>query len=165
MYRFLLLLLCGLFAFSCNTYTGTVETHHMPGQVDTVFKLLPKPPGSFNDTLIINFKAAVFYHPDSLQLKKIKAQTDSMVFDGIMHEFFYQMRNARMVMKNTWPDIKILEAENYRYLCFVKKDNTIEVIDLNTKKDAYGLYVFNSIKLPQLIDMMNIETEVSFYLK
>ena len=32
-----------------------------------------KPPSSFNDTIIINVTAAVFYNPDSLQLEKIKS--------------------------------------------------------------------------------------------
>jgi hypothetical protein len=125
----------------------------------------PKPPATYTDTLIINFPAAVFYHPDSLQLLKIKAQTDSMVFDGSMHEFFYQMRNTRMVIQKTWPVLKITEAKNCRYLLFIKADNSREYIDLDTKMDAYGLLVFNTKKPPLTIDMMNVETEVSFYLK
>lgn len=124
-----------------------------------------KPPSNYPDTLIINFAAAVFYHPDSIQLMHLKMITDSMIFDGSMHEFFYQMRNARRVIKKTWPGLKIIEAKNYRYLKFIKKDNTSELIDLNTRDDAYGLFVFYTLKTPLLVDMMNIETEVSFYLK
>lgn len=125
----------------------------------------PKPPATYGDTLIINFQAAVFYHPDSLQLLKIKAQTDPAVFNSNAHEFFYQMRNARMVIQKTWADLKITEAKNYRYLLFVTADNKRHYIDLDTKNVAYGLLVFNRKKPPLMVDMMNVETEISFYLK
>lgn len=124
-----------------------------------------KPSSNYTDSLFITIPAAVFYHPDSMQLIQIKAMTDPMVFDGTMHEFFYQMRNARTVLKKNWPRLKIIEAKNYRYLVFVKNERLREYVDLNTKNDAYGLFVFDGKKLPRLIDMTNIETEVSFYLK
>ena len=62
-----------------------------------------------------------------------------MVFDGSMHEYFYQMRNARIVIKKTWPGLKIVESKNYRFILFIKKDKTTECIDLNTKNDSEGL--------------------------
>ncbi len=164
LFSFFLLSLYGLILLSCNN-SRAVKNKIESKAVDTVSKLSAKPAGTFPDTLTINFPAAVFYHPDSLQLSKIKAQTDSMVFDGTMHEFFYQMRNARMVIKKTWPHLTITEAKNYRYLLFIMHDGTRECIDLDTKNDAYGLIVFNGKKPPLLIDMTNIETEVSFYLK
>jgi hypothetical protein len=132
-------------------------------QTNTKHKI--KPAATYQDTLLINFAAAVFYKPDSLQLLKIKLQTDSMIFDGSMHEFFYQMRNARMVIQKTWPALKITEVKNYRYLLFIAADNTRQCIDLDTKTDACGLLVFSRKKPPLTIDMMNVETEVSFYLK
>lgn len=88
-----------------------------------------------------------------------------MVYDGTMHEFYYQMRNARMVIKKTWPGLAIIESENCRFLLFVKDDNTRECIDLDTKNDAYGLFVFNRKKPPLYVDMMNVETAISYYLK
>jgi hypothetical protein len=149
---------------ACNNKDyKNAEKRSVTTEVNKNFK--PKPTATYADTLIINFSAAVFYHPDSLQLLKIKAQTDSMVFDGAMHEFFYQMRNARMVIQKTWLHLKITEAKNYRYLLFITEDNKKYCIDLDTKNDAYGLLVFNRKKLPLTVDMMNIETEVSFYLK
>jgi hypothetical protein len=146
------------------------NSHHKKNEVKPVKTELnknnkPKPPATYSDTLIIRFPAAVFYHPDSLQLLKIKAQTDSMVFDGFMHEFFYQMRNARMVIQKTWPHLKITEAKNCRYLLFIGADKRKHCIDLDTKNDTYGLLVFNRKKPPLTVDMMNVETEVSFYLK
>ena len=157
---------CLFFIFiSCNTNTGTKKEVADSVKTFTVTKILTKPPSTYTDTLIINFPAAVFYQPDSLQLSKIKAQSDSMAFDGSMHEYFYQMRNARMVIKKSWPRLKITETKNYRYLLFIKNDDTLEYIDLNTKNDTHGLFVFDGKKSPVPVDMTNIETEVSFYLK
>jgi hypothetical protein len=165
LFSILLLSLFGFTLFSCNNNTRRVKNEIVLNPVDPISKLLPKPPATYPDTLTINFPTAVFYHPDSLQLLKIKEQTDSMMFDGSMHEFFYQMRNARIVIKKSWPELSIIEAKNYRYLLFIKQGGTRECIDLDTKNDAYGLFVFNGKKAPLAIDMTNIETEVSFYLK
>jgi hypothetical protein len=107
-----------------------------------------KPPSSFFDTLKINSRSAVFYNPDSIQLEKIKAVTEKNIYEGSMHEYFYQVRNAHIALKKYWPAIKIFEAKNVRYLQFVKGDQTNEIIDLNTKNDAYGLFVFDPYEVP-----------------
>lgn len=153
-----------LTASACNnTHNKNAETKPVNTAVNKNFK--PKPPATITDTLTIKYAAAVFYHPDSVQLLNIKKEIDSMAFDGTMHEFFYQMRNARMVVQKTWPHLKITEAKNYRYILFIMRDNSSLCIDLDAKPDAYGLLVFNHKKYPLAVDMMNVETEVSFYLK
>lgn len=149
--------------FACNNNSAAKKETVIPLQMVT--KHFVKPPATNDDTLVIDFPAAVFYHPDSLQLKKIKELTDSISFDGTMHEYFYQMRNARIVIKETWQGLTIVESKNYRFILFIKKDKTKECIDLNTKNDVEGLYVFDRKKPPVLVDMTNIETEISFYLK
>lgn len=133
---------------------------------DTKKEALPvykKPVSIYQDSFHINAPAAVFYHPDSLQLLRIKATMDSSVYDATMHEFFYQMRNARMVIKKNRPGLKVIEAKNCRYLVFHKKNGAAEFIDLDTKNDAYGLFLFNQNKSPLLADMMNIDTALGFY--
>ena len=124
-----------------------------------------KPPSNFRDTMQIDFPAAVFYHPDSLQLEKIKGLTDSAIFDATMHECFFQMRNARMSIKRDWPQLKIVEAENVRFLLFRSEANDSTLIDLNTKNDSHGLFLFQPGKKPHFTDMMNIDSELSFYFK
>ncbi|QEC55539.1 hypothetical protein [Flavisolibacter ginsenosidimutans] len=121
-----------------------------------------KPGSSFEDTLTINTKAAVFFEPDSLQLQKIKAVTDKGVFKSSEHEYFYQIRNAHQFLKTNWPRLKIVEARNVRFLLFKKADNTTTLIDLN-KQDPSGLFVFDVHQAPLLIDMMNIDTGVPDY--
>ena len=150
---------------SCRNNTNVKKEVVNPVKSIIAEKILAKPPATYTDTLIINFPAAVFFKPDSMQLIKIKAQTDPMIFDGSMHAWFYQMRNARIVIKKTWPLLAITASEKYRYLLFIKNDDTREYIDLDTINDSHGIFVFNGTGSPIMIDMTNIETAISFYLE
>lgn len=122
-----------------------------------------KPPSSYQDTVRISFPAAVFYHADSLQLQKIKELTDTGTYDAQMHEYFFQMRNARKVLNRDWKHIKTVEAKNVRHLLFIKNNKDSVCIDLDKKNDPYGLFLFDGKKDPGIIDMMNVETQLSFY--
>lgn len=124
-----------------------------------------KPSSSFSDTLVINKISAVFYNPDSLQLNKIQAITKKELYETDVHNCFYLMRNARMVLKKYWPHIHIIETSEYRYLLFIKADNSRTCIDLDTKEDMCGIFLFDRRKEPELIDMMNIDTALGFYFK
>lgn len=129
--------------------------------INSIFKA----PAILQDTLAITTASAVFYQPDSMQLLKIKTQTDTMTYEGLMHEYFFQMRNARIVIKKTWPSLKIVESKRYRYLLFIRNNGEKECIDLDEQKESFGLLVFDAEKPAQVIDMSNIETGISFYLK
>ncbi|HEY5969435.1 MAG TPA: hypothetical protein VIU35_15755 [Chitinophagaceae bacterium] len=128
-------------------------------------QVLTKPPSNFQDTMQIDFQAAVFYLPDSLQLEKIKELTDPAIFDATMHEYFFQMRNVQLSIKRDWPLLKIIEAKNVRYLLFHGKGNDSTYIDLNTRNDSHGLFLFQPGKKPHYTDMMNIDTELGHYFK
>ncbi len=128
-------------------------------------KVPVKPPSSYADSLVISVSAAVFYQPDSVQLEKFKTISSKAVFETTTHESFYQMRNAKMVLKKYWPQIEIHEAVRIRYLKFIKEDKAITIIDLDTKPDIYGLFLFNPKKEPVFADMMNIDTALGFYFK
>ncbi|HMJ48871.1 MAG TPA: hypothetical protein VK498_16175 [Ferruginibacter sp.] len=151
-----------------TTTLNTACSDHRNIKVDELKKegnnLLPAKPGSgYRDTIIIDFQAAVFYSPDSLQLKKIKAITDSGVFDGMMHEYYYLSRNAHFAIKKINPAIKIMEVNRSRFVLFVKADKSTHCIDLDTKKEPYGLFLFNLQNPPKQADMANIESELGFY--
>ena len=124
--------------------------------------VVQKPPSSFTDTIEIAGAAAVFFQPDSMQMKKIKAVTEARIFDGSMHEYIYQTRNAHIYLKKHWPALKSIEAQKVRYLLFRKMDNTLVWKDLD-KQDAYGMFLFDGKNDPHLVDMMNIESEVPAY--
>ena len=153
------------FILSCSNNEGVKKEGENPVKLMPTKTIPAKPSATYTDTLIINFPAAVFYQPDSIQLSGIKAQTDSMSYDGAMHEYFYQMRNARMVIKKTWPGLRIVESTKYRFLLFIKKNNTRQYIDLDKESDSHGLFAFDGKKASLRVDMSNIETEISFYLK
>jgi len=148
---------------ACNSHASKndrVETNKIIPTPETV-----KPPSSFTDSVTVYSKAVVFYRPDSLQLNRFKQISSHMVYETTTHEGFYQMRNARIVLKKYWPQIKVIEADNIRYLVFVKNGNRKTVIDLNTNGNLYGMYMFDPQMEPQIADMMNIETALGFYFK
>ena len=129
----------------------------------TEHKSVIKSPTIFSDTLKIGSKAAIFYYPDSTQLEKIKAGLDTSVFDAVMHEYFYQFKYAHNVLNKDWPAIKIIEARNARYLLFMMADKSTEIIDLDTKYDPYGLFIFDPQKKPVSLELTNAESEIGFY--
>jgi len=122
-----------------------------------------KPPSSFGDTLTVTGESVVFYNPDSLQREKIKEIALKNVYESDEHDCFYLMRNARIVLKKYWPRIHIIETLANRYLLFVKADKNNTCIDLNSKGDMCGIFLFDGKKEPELADMMNIETALGFY--
>lgn len=150
--------------FSCNNNSVSVKEEKDKIKNVPASTVITKQPGTFQDTLTIHSPAAVFYHPDSFQLVRIKEHTDPMHYEGSMHEYFFQMRNARIVLKKTWPSLTIIEAKKYRYLLFIEKNGKQECIDLDKRNDPYGLFVFDLKKPPRIVDMTNIETDISFYL-
>ena len=124
-----------------------------------------KPETSFNDTLIVNKISAVFYNPDSLQLNKIKNILKKEEYETQVHNCFYLMRNARMVIKKYWPQINIIETSKARYLLFIKINKSKTLFDLNAYSDMCGIILFDQKKAPELVDMMNIDTALGFYFK
>jgi hypothetical protein len=125
--------------------------------------IIKKPGTTFNDTIIIKANSAVFYSPDSLQMKKIKTVNEKVTFDLLTHNCHYQMENARIVIKTYWPQLKVLEASTFRYLLFEKNNKRKVCIDLNDKNDICGLFLFDGKKDPVLIDMPNVDTQLGFY--
>lgn len=155
-YVFLALLLS-----ACSQAPGNKKNHQTKIEPQAI--PVKKPSGSFNDTLKITSPAAVFFQPDSLQLQKIKSVTAPNTFEATMHEDFYLLRNAHIVLKKYYPHLKIIEAHNVRYLLFIKADKSVECTDLDTKAAFSGLFIFSPKKLPELVDMANIDSELGFY--
>lgn len=146
---------------SCN-HTGNKDDDKIETGKNNY--LTPQKSGSsFSDSIFIYIPSAVFYNPDSIQLEKIKSITDTAVFKSTMHEFFYQQRNAHIVLKKYYPGIKITEVKNARYIIFKMANGKTENIDLDLKSDACGLFIFDGHNPPQLVDMTNIDSQLGFY--
>ena len=130
---------------------------------DSTSLIYRKPPSGFDDTLVIAQKAAVFFNADSLQLEKIKTVSKKIIFENDVHDCYYQMRNARRVLKTYWPEVHIIESSKVRYLLFVLQGHTSICIDLDNKHEMCGIYLFDPEKDPQFVDMTNIDSELGFY--
>ncbi len=158
-------LFMGLFVFFACSGNGDSEKNNTQEEQKsgTIHSGYKKPPSSFSDTIIITGNSAVFYNSDSLQLEKIKEVIEMPVYESNVHDCFFQMRNARMVLKKYWPQIEITETAKYRYILFVKANNKKTCIDHNEKNDMCGIFLFDGIKEPELVDMMNIDTALGYY--
>ncbi len=152
-----------LLSSSCSESVKKNNNQQEAKSTKTKPPIIKKPASSFNDTILVRNKSAVFYSPDSLQMEKIKAVNEKAIFDMLTHDCHYQMQNARIVIKKYWPQLHIVEATKARYILFVKTDETKVCIDLNDKNDICGLFLFDTKKNPVLVDMPNIDTELGFY--
>jgi len=158
------ILLFVVYLYSCtNTESSKKKNAEIPLASHAV--QYKKPSSSFGDTLVINDISAVLYNPDSLQLHSIQAITKKELYETNVHNCFYLMRNARMVLKKYWRHIHVIETSEYRYLLFIKADKSQVCIDLNTKDDMCGIFLFDRKKEPELVDMMNIDTALGFYFR
>ena len=161
------LAICGmialfLFAGSCSEgyKKNALQAEISPKTKSLIIK---KPGSTFNDTIIIKANSAVFYSPDSLQMKKIKTVNEKVTFDLLTHNCHYQMENARMVIKTYWPQLKVFDTSKFRFLLFEKSNKSKVCIDLNDKNDICGLFLFDGKKDPVLVDMPNVDTQLGFY--
>jgi len=153
-----------LFLFTCSCSEGYKKnTPKAEISSETNSTIIKKPGTDFSDTFFIKAKSAVFYSPDSVQMKKIKSVNQKVTFDLLTHNCHYQMENARIVIKRYWPQIKIIETSSSRYLLFQKTNKSKVCIDLNDKNDICGLFLFDGEKNPVLVDMPNIDTQLGFY--
>ncbi|MBK8643574.1 MAG: hypothetical protein IPN15_15585 [Saprospiraceae bacterium] len=124
-----------------------------------------KPPSSNQDTQYILPNSVVFYKPDSIQLLKIKSLTDQWIFEGSMHEYEFQIRNAKIVLKKDWTEIHISDDTDSRFLTFQYTNGRQKTIDLNHYNDPYGMFLYNGQKPPVLADMTNVDQALYFYFK
>jgi hypothetical protein len=122
-----------------------------------------KPPASSKDTVVVSNSSAVFFNPDEDQWKKIKRNTDSMKFDSYKHDCYYQQRNARNVLKENYSWVEVVELSGARYIMFKSGTRPDTCIDLNGLPDICGIYLFENLKAPLLVEMTNFDRFASEY--
>src|SRR5438067_1770344 len=98
--------------FSCTNNTALTKGKTIAVNTGGGVKSLIKPPSAYAGIFVVNSPEAVFYYPDSVQLKKIKSTLDTGVYTGIMHDYFFQMRYAHIALKKNWPLLAIAECKN-----------------------------------------------------
>lgn len=122
-----------------------------------------KPSSGYTDTLRISSRSVLFFTLDSNQFKKVKEILPNVEYQTEVHNCFFQMRNARNVLHQYWPGLKIIEVARVRFLLFIRSDKKSKCIDLDGKIDNCGIFLFDPKKDPELIDMMNVDTALHFY--
>ena len=126
--------------------------------------VVTKPPSGYRDTIFVEKAAVVYYTPDSAQLEKIRAVTDSSVFGSMMHEYEYMLKNA-LAFISTAPEtrnIPVVEAKFRRFILF-DMDSGDTCIDLDQRGDPVGMFFFHPSKKPVPVDMANISAELPLY--
>ncbi len=160
----LTILAAGMLITACSQHKNPKTKHQFEEKKQVEAPVLyKKPPSGFSDTHIIAGPAAVFFAPDSLQLEKIKAVTEKMDHESNVHDCFFQVKNARSVIKKYWPQVKIIEPAKVRFLLFVSTDKHTRLTDLDAINDMCGLLLFNGIKEAEIADMTNIDTALRQY--
>ena len=152
-----------LFVACCLIGCNQPIKQDKPGKQQEVQPAKTKPGATGTDSLEVTVPSVVLFEPDFVQLEKIKAITEEGVFKSMVHESEFQFYTVRMYVKKNRPDLQVLTAKHARYIVFVKTDGDIEIVDLDKIADAWGMYVFDPKKNPQLSDMMNVDTEIPRY--
>ena len=171
-WQFYSLVICFVAAciISCNDNVGNANKKVENAKDTNSMKIIAskqssKPGSSFNDTLYITkFPVVIFYNPDNKQLESFKNNTSPSVFQSRTHEYYFQQRNAKIVIKRDWRNLRKVETSNVRYIAFMQYDAAnLQVVDLNLLEDISGMILWDGTKKPHPIDMMSVETELSYY--
>lgn len=89
----------------------------------------------------------------------------SMQYENDVHDCFFQSKNARSVISRYWPQVKMVEARNCRYLRFVKNNGDAQLLDIDSKNEMCGLLLFKGTSDPVMADMTNIDTFLEQYFR
>lgn len=159
-------LTAALFLFACQHKPRTTQDDQAGENTKPATTVIYKKPASgFSDTLLIRGAAAVFFNSDSVQLEKIKAVMGKMQYESDVHDCFFQAKNARSVISQYWPQVKMAEARNCRFILFVKNNGAGQLLDIDTKNEMCGLLLFNGIRDPVQADMTNIDSFMEQYFR
>ena len=113
------------------------------------------------DTITINEKAAVLYRPDTSQIDKRKKQVGEEGFYVGADDYLFSMHTANDYLDSM--KLKVFDVEGEKILKFIMKDNTQELIKLDTLPELWGVYLFDPEKKPKLVDMTMISEEYKNY--
>jgi hypothetical protein len=106
----------------------------------------------------------VFYFPDSAQLHTLRQQMDTATLGATLHEFEYLIKNARRAMREN-PAVKGIpswDVTHARYLLF-RGQKGDSCIDLDSRGDLVGIFLFKTSGWPRAADLANIDSEFTAY--
>ncbi len=128
-------------------------------QVPAVHRGGPGRPG--HDTLLVQTKAAVYYYPTAkradIRKKKIGEKSFKIAADDFVSGF---KEIAKSLEKDSVPSI---EARNKNFLIFVQHDGSRTVVNLDSLREIWGVYLFTPEKQPKPLDMMDFTMDIKNY--
>lgn len=114
------------------------------------------------DTLIVKEKGAVFFEPDSTQIEKRKREVGEENFYVGTDDYLYYMQQCHTFLSNR--KFKIFEGlQRMRIIKFVMANNKIDIVNLDTLAELWGVFLFDPLKQPYQIDLTQVETEFKAY--
>ena len=116
-----------------------------------------------SDTLMIDTKAAVFFQPDSLQMKKRMKEVGERDFRAGADDYIYYINISAKYLEKQ--GLIVMDAKGKKYLKFVKSDKKEQVVRLDTLNDLWGMYLFEPQKKPHYADIIEIENDYKNYFK
>ncbi len=114
------------------------------------------------DTLVITYKAAVYYQPDSARIAQAKSENEADFYTAADDNLYY-MQASRKFLDSI--HMTILDAKGKKFLKFVLPGNQHTIIKLDTLTTLWGLYFFDGVKPPQEADMTTPDISYSDYFK
>ena len=163
-----------VFVVSCSSRPGqnqttkdTIQISNFVQQDTATRKDSTVVKNSSGDTLIVDQLCAVFYIADSAQAEKKKKMvgTDSTyggVDDANDDNAYYMDRAAEFLDKHK---VKILSADNKKYILFKSPGNVSSVIKTDTLEELVDVFLFNPRKGFKNADILNIEGDYNKILK
>jgi hypothetical protein len=116
-----------------------------------------------SDTLTIAEKSAVFFQPDSLQIEQRKKQVGETDFNAGAGDYIFYMNSALQFLDSV--KLKTVEARNKKFLRFVGRDASQQLIRIDTLPELWGMYFFEPAKTAHLANIIDIGESYSSYYK
>ena len=116
-----------------------------------------------SDTLTIDTKSAVFFQPDSLQIKKRMQEVGEKDFRAGMDDYIYSINTSAEYLEKQ--GLTVVDAKGKKILKFITEDKKFHLIKLDTLQELWGMYLFDPTKKPYYADMTMIEDDYKNYFK
>lgn len=114
-----------------------------------------------SDTLTVSSVAAVFTEVSSAEIAKRKKKYGiDDFYTGADDDVFYRGESRNYLEKQ---HIRIIDAQHYKVLKFVRADKTVELVKPDTLVPLFNLYLFDPAKTPLNADMTAIEVDYKKY--
>jgi hypothetical protein len=144
-----------IFLSSCQ-----VKADHKPKSIRENKHAQNPQPGK-DDTLLVKEESIVFIEQDSMQIETRKKQIGESDFQIGYDDYAFYINEAYTYF--TSKGLVVTETKGKKFVKFLKKDGTFNVVNITMLEDLWLFYFFSPEKEPQRVDMVIIEEEYKKY--